>query len=83
MLNCEKSTREDGFNKFFIVEVVLFFHFKLLEKFIELIIRKLLPQISHHVSEFFDGNGGALGFENGLHCLNKLILCLRLLIFAS
>jgi hypothetical protein len=38
MLNFEKSTGEDGFNKFFIVEVVLFFHFKLFEKLIQLII---------------------------------------------
>jgi hypothetical protein len=83
MLNFEKSTRENGFNKLFIVEVVLFFHFKLFEKLIQLVIWKLLPQISHHISKFFDGDSRALGFENGLHCLNKLILCLWLLIFTS
>lgn len=78
-----KSASEDGPYELLVVKIVLFFHFKLFEQLVQLVIRQLFSEVGHHISKLLNSDGGPLGLEDGLHGLNKLVLGLRFLILTS
>lgn len=76
------SSSENGSDELLVVKGVLF-HLQLFEELIQLLVGQLLSEVGHHVSELLYGDGRAFGLEDRLHCLEQLVLCLRLLVFAE
>jgi hypothetical protein len=78
-----ESAGEDGPDELLVVEGLLLLHLQLLEQLVQLVVRQLLPQVSHHVSKLLHRYRRPLRLENRLHCLDQLVLRLWFLVLAA